>query len=75
MSPCPIYHKVNPSPVRESELFEFPNDFLKLNCKISQVYVTLINDFDKIFDKIKLNCDKENTLILNAVFKRRRCLT
>ena len=42
-----------------------------------------MNDFDKTivlafyssFLKIKLSCDKENTLILNAVFKRRCCLT
>ena len=41
-----------------------------------------MNDFDKTFVlafynsflKIKLNCDKKNTLILNAVFKR-CCLT
>ena len=42
-----------------------------------------MNDFDKrfvhafydSFQKAKLNCDKEKTLILNAVFKRRCCLT
>ena len=42
-----------------------------------------MNDFGKTFAlafynsflKIKLNSDKENTLILNAVFKRRCCLT
>ena len=41
-----------------------------------------MNDFDKTFVfafynslvKIKLNCDKENTLILNPVFKRTCCL-
>ena len=42
-----------------------------------------MNDFDKTFVlalnnsflKVKINCDKENTLILNVVFKRRFCLT
>ena len=43
------------------------------NLRCAPVYVTLMNDFDKIFVlafynsflKIKLNCDKENTLHLN----------
>ena len=43
----------------------------------------LMNDFDKTFAlafynsflKIKLNHDKENTLILKEIFKRRCCLT
>ena len=42
-----------------------------------------MNDFDKTFVlafynsflKLKVNCDKENILILNAVFKTRCCLT
>ena len=42
-----------------------------------------MNDSDKTFAlafynsflKIKLNCEKENTLILNAFLKRRCCLT
>ena len=50
------------------------SDFLKLNCKIPQLYVVLINDFDKTFVlgfynsflKIKLSFDKENMLILNT---------
>ena len=47
------------------------NDFLKLNCKISQLYVTLMNDFDKTFVlafynsllNIKLNGDKEKKCV------------
>ena len=50
-----------------------PMFFIKLNFKISQIYVTLINDFDKTFVlafynsflRIKLNCDKKNMSILN----------
>ena len=44
------------------------NNFLKLNCRLSQVRVTLTNDFDKkfvvahynYFLKTELNYDKEN---------------
>ena len=44
-----------------------------MNCKVSQLYVMLMNDFDKTFGlafynsflKIELHCDKENMLISN----------
>ena len=67
---CPFY---SPSP-----------KLLQNISPISQLYVTLMDDFHKTFVldfynsflKIELNCDKENVLILiHAIFKRRFCQT
>ena len=39
---------VNPNPVRQSKTFQvILNE--KIKCEISQLYVTLMNDFDKTF--------------------------
>ena len=51
-------------------------------CKATQLYAALLNYFDRTFVlafynsflKTKLNCDRENTLILNVVFKGICCL-
>ena len=53
--------------MRHSQIFQV-QVFSKLNCKISQTYITLTNEFDKknvlafynYFLKIELNYDKEN---------------
>ena len=50
---------------------------------MSQLYVTLMNDFDKtfaltfffFFQKVKLNCDNENMLILNTCSFQKKMLS
>ena len=50
------------------------NDFLNLNCTVSPLHVSLMNDFDKTFIspssssflKIKLNRDKKRMLVSNT---------
>ena len=62
LSPSPIYHKFNPRPVRQSPRFFKTNDFLKFNCKISQLYIALLNDFDKTFVFALHNSFSENKI-------------
>ena len=79
LNPYPIYHKIDLSPKDSPRFLSKFNDLLKLNLKIPELYVTLMNDFDKIFalafynffPKIKLNCDKKICLFkVHEIFKQ-----
>ena len=79
--PSPIYHKVNPSPVRQSKVAQV-HWFLKIKLQnISTAFNT--NDFGKTFVlvfynsflKIESNCDKENMFISNTCCFQKKMLS